>query len=650
MMKFFRKYNKHMLAVFMALLLIVWLADDAIRRILQPDDSSFKVASVYGREIRQRDMLPVFNATSILDSLYPYVIWRMPWYASMRDLDVTPGAVTFNREPLNEMEWYMLVAEARRQGIPAPPGEIERIKAELPDPERALDFVRERHHVGLADIDAALADYVRVLEAARRAAGGVIVTEPEIYEQVKQVAEKVRVEFVLLPASSFVDEKAPLDEEEMKTFLQQYKDTPANGDPDTGYGYQLPAAVQCEYVKIDVDEIARNVAVPADDPWNYWKAHPSEFQHKPTTAQATQPGFKPTTMPFSEARQQVIAKLQKDRAKQEALKLGSELLNRLTAAWGSPPVGENGYAKAPAEMRDDQYLSKQIDALRRPPYGTALRYFRTNWVSQQDASREPGIGQATLIGSKPPVSFAQAVMQVEGLVATKPAASQPGSENYVSLYQPGPSLLSDPQGNVYVYRLVNFRTATAPAGLEEVRQQVEKDLRESKGYKAALEAARRLEQQAGEQGLMAAFNADAGLAQKLGPINGKVQTPPPFARMQFLDMGPYGGARTFPASVPGIGSDERFIRECFRLGAAAAASAPTTRSQRLALVEMKRQKCVVVVEWKENLPIRQDEYDQVRAKVLDMLRSTNVGNFVRDYYNADQIKRRVQWKDIQPRS
>lgn len=662
MMKFFRKYNKHMLAVFMALLLIVWLADDAIRRLLQPDEIGGKVASAFGRELSPRDLEPITRGALILQTLgvgWQTGGWQYIWYGTLMDLGANPFSAPVRQTPLDEYEWYMLVEEARRQNIPVTPREIEEIKASLMNGEARIDAARDRMKASLADIDAAIADYLRVHELARRAAGGLVVTEPEIYQQAKQVGEKVRVQFVVLPASAFQVASAPVDEKGLAELFEKYKDTAPGTDPDVPFGYQQPAAVQVEYVQVDINKVAEKIPVESDAAWRYWKEHPAEFQRQPpapTQPSATQPAAQPVTIPFSEVKDSLLARIRKDRAKDEAMKLGQSLLDDLRAPWKNVPADEFGYAKAPQAVQAEKYMTTLLDTFTKRRFGDAIRYARTNWLTRSDIWQEKGIGMASAPGGRSSVRFGQAALQVAGLVSQKPPASQPAAEFYLALYEPCPSLMTDPQGNVYLYRVVAVRPAAPPASLADVRSKVMEDWLSLKSYEAAGQAAQQLEKQAAAAGLPAALEADASLRATLAKANppdatgsattdyAKVQTPEPFGRMT-IQKSQQRSPSMMPTSIPMIGMDEKFVRECFRLGEVAT-TAPATQKQHVAVVELKRSRRWVVVQWLETLPLRQDAYDEIRMDVAGMLWTASVSGFVRDYFSPELIRRRAQWKDL----
>ena len=640
MMKFFRKYNKHLLAVFMALLLIVWLADEAIRNILRPDEMKTVVAQAYGRDIRQRDLLPTFTSTGILSALG--VAWQQMARVSMADLGVPP-MMAMSREPLTEREWYMLVSEARRQGIVVSPDTVNKLKASLPQADRVIEYVRDTHRVSLAQVDEAIADFLRVREAALRAASGVLITEPEIRQRAKLVAEKVRVEFVVLPAAPFIDSKAPIDESKLKAFFEEHKDFPPGAGPGLGYGYKKPAAVQYEYVQADVDALARAIEVSGDTAYAYWREHKAEFKRSepPATGAASKPAASaPAIMTFEEARPLVVAKLQQERAKQEALRLVRDLISELGQPWTGAAAGPDGYLKAPAGVEADNYLSAHLDAFAKRRFGSALRYQRSGWQTETELSREKGIATARLTDSQTPMMFRQAVFQVQGL-APKPATTKTGSEYYLARYQLCPSPLTDAHGNVYAYRVIGTQPSAPPASLDEVRAQVEKDYREKEAFEAAGRAAEALRAKAAQSGLAAAWEADVPLRERLGK-DAKLEKPAPFAQQELYPM--RGQAIMLPTRVPPIGDDPAFVRECFRL----AEAKTSTQPQRVGVVEMRRARQWVVVQGLEILPIYQDQYDEVRLEIAATLRADALGRFLQNYYSPDEIRRRAQWKDLQP--
>ena len=286
MMKFFRKYTKHLLAIFMALLLIVWLAGDALRSLLREQGHGEEEVrgEAFGESVQLKDMLPAFAEANILDMLYP--AWREPW----RGLAV-------REEPLTPEEWYMLDAAARKSGVFVAQEAVNRLKARIP--AQVLAAIRERSKLSMDDIDRALQSFLRVQEMFHQAAGALRPSEPDLQDYVRQVAEKVRVKLVTFEGAKFAEESYQPTDEEINAHFEKYKDQdPARGSVKE-FGYRLPEAAQIEYIQVSVAELAKTQKVSDDEAYRYWNfpAHRTEFL-KPSTRPATSTA--PATQPKPE--------------------------------------------------------------------------------------------------------------------------------------------------------------------------------------------------------------------------------------------------------------------------------------------------------------------------------------------------------------
>src|SRR5438067_1976086 len=110
MMKFFRKYTKQLLAIFMALLLIVWLGGSALTELLHGDPTGGKTVqgTAYGSTVRLRDMWPAFHETETLEEILgPDILQRL-----------CPPQI--RHEKLSKEEWYLLDEAAKRSHLHVP--------------------------------------------------------------------------------------------------------------------------------------------------------------------------------------------------------------------------------------------------------------------------------------------------------------------------------------------------------------------------------------------------------------------------------------------------------------------------------------------------------------------------------------------------
>src|SRR6187431_699877 len=99
MMKFFRKYNKQLLAFFMALLMIVFIGGSALQGLLRPDPNVEIAKSNLG-SISQLDQRAASNETDLLMSMGQN--WQNPLFSSA--------------DPLTTADWILLSREAEKLG------------------------------------------------------------------------------------------------------------------------------------------------------------------------------------------------------------------------------------------------------------------------------------------------------------------------------------------------------------------------------------------------------------------------------------------------------------------------------------------------------------------------------------------------------
>jgi len=635
-MKFFRKYNKHLLAGFMALLLVAWLAGDALPRLLSPDENAKVFAKAFGKDLRIRDMAPTYTEAQILNELN--IRWQMSWAFSLQDLGVNPYLARLDREPITEQEWYMLVGWAKREGVEVPPAEVQAIKKQLPNAAQIIEIVNKRHGVPIEVIDQAIENFLRVKDAVRQAGWAVLVTEPEVRQRMREVGEKVKVKYLPFGAVSFIDAKAPVSDAELQAQFYKYKDV--SPDETTPYGYRLPATVQIEYVTANIAEVAQLIQVDEQKAYSYWKEHKNEFMKPIVDAEATsQPASAPSTQPFDtfeEAKKEVFAKMSKNEAEGEVIRLMRDLISRLSQDWQNAQTGDDRYMIAPDVVKADNYLSREVDVIAKRKYGKALKYNRTAPMTQMALLGDPMIGRASTMDQRRPVMLSTLAFQVQGL-SPRPEGGE--GDNYLSLYQPFAMPLRDAQDNICMFRVIAVNPSRPPADLKDVRDAVERDVREVRAYQVAGEAARKYAA-AAQSGLDDALSADQELRQKLG--TGTRAQEATFARNRMPNM--FEGQELKPSIVPLIGPDAGFIREAFRLGE----MKTSTQPQRVSVVELASSKRWAVIQWIESLPIRQDEYDQQRMQIISSLYTDEAASFVKNFYAPDQIRARAAWKDMEP--
>jgi len=305
MLKFFRKYNKWILAVGASLLMVAFLIQPVLGMFFpKPEDQ--KVGEVFGREVKELERRHAETDLAILTVLEPLGGWAQA---------MTGG---------DEIVWLLILADAERMGLHASGWAIAqtRLQLGLNEPEtmqRAILAAQRQSARALtpADIDAAIGDWLVAEQYATLVRGdaplersGTTVTTtavpglrrllkwrqevqriendprlaqfasvPELYQlylvnQVRQAAAQlwmqdqqprvslptltrfaqrevanVSGDIVVIPAAAFLDEVGEPAEPQLRTLFNEHRDR-APGARDGAFGYRLPARAKVEAVAV----------------------------------------------------------------------------------------------------------------------------------------------------------------------------------------------------------------------------------------------------------------------------------------------------------------------------------------------------------------------------------------------------------------
>jgi hypothetical protein len=627
MMKFFRKYNKQLLAIFMALLLIVWLGGSALTELIRSrgDYGKTPQGTAYGKTITLKDMQPSFLETETLEQIMGRPLWQYPWAFVVQTLGMNmQQAGAIRQMPLSKDEWYMLDTAARKAHVQITPEALESFKAKSMITPEVSNVIRQRTHKTQEELDEALTSFARVQEAAVQAAQAVKVSEADINEMVRRTGEKARIEAVAIEAKSFYDKNYQPTPQEIQAQFDKYKNITSQ---PSSPGYELPAAAQIEYIEIDSDALAQRQKVDDQEAYAYWKEHSSEFTKptstRPTTSSAPASQPKPYTS-FSEASPKVIAKLKKEKAQNEAQRIiAPEMIAKLAEPWAALTTTRPSDAKtAPDRQKAADLYPKLIEQFQ-AKYPGAFKYKRLDLIEEPALAKEP-VGAATALpNSEQETTVAQAAFMVPGLDTRN---ESPQSQRFFrGLYETASEPFAGSSGNVYIIRTVAIRPKQAPSDLSTVRERIVEDLRNARAFEEAQKAAQKLFEAAKQKGLQAALDGDPALKARLGPD--PLKKPEPFAQMMMR----YFGA---PLKSPELG-DKIF----------ALAGKTTTQPIKVTMVEDKAQKRFLIGQLEEIMPVTREEYQQMRTRALQYIETQHRMDVLREWFDPAQIRARVQWVD-----
>ena len=241
MMKFFRKYNKQLLALFMVLLMVVFIGGSALQSLMDPK-IDFQVAKCNFGPISNLEVNVANEATKLMESLQ--LDWRQRFAG-------TPS-------PLETMDWLLLSREADSLGWS--PDESSALAAGGDDSLTAkIDQMARAMRVKPVAIRRAMAEYRAVQEAAGAIASAATPSQAEVDSAARDALEQVRIRAAVLPADAFAEPGRNFSEDELKSHFETYRDKERGVGLNFGY-YRHPA-IKVQYLRIDRDAIAEKLGV-----------------------------------------------------------------------------------------------------------------------------------------------------------------------------------------------------------------------------------------------------------------------------------------------------------------------------------------------------------------------------------------------------
>ncbi len=640
MMKFFRKRQKEMLAIFMAGLLIIWLGGTAVESLMYSGQQTFPMAQTRYGKVTNQDTSAAQAYTSLIEGAFGE--WQYP-------------AGRLSREPLTLVDWVVATREAHRLGT-RPPSAAAR--AELTDigGDGLIATLAQHREVKTEHVVDAFAELTGVRQAAIIASRAAVPSEAAFRAAAHDALETVRINAVLLPSKAFQEPDQPVTDEEVAELFEKHRTSQAGMGLD--FGYMIPPSVRVQYVKVDVNKISDSLRVAeetldaeARELWEkdkerreFKRPEPEKKLDEPTTADDASSetdadegddgeeekagdeadGDEPEVEgpeyfeTWEEAREAARAIVRKERAERAADRIITSVSDQMRNHWYGAAPRDDGYKDAPAVMTAAGYALELVSQVpERFRYPDAVSVVTTGFFAQREARDVAEIGSAFGEGFR---QIRDLAFLVQGLVDI-PEDNQVDRSRFLSLYQPSSYILEDASGARYLWRVVETRGEKEPESAAEVLKYIHDDVRTLRGYRAAQAAAATLLEAARQDGLKPAFDASEALKDHV--VDGVAfRRPEPFARqMRFnVTTGRYARTNITIQQVATVAPE--VVDSIFALA---------DQQPPLTSFELENQAMVLVVEWVETLPAREDEFAELRQQssmTLDFLTRQTLAEWV----------------------
>ena len=615
MLKFFRQYNKIILAVGIPILMVMFLIQPTLQMFM-PDPAEEVVGTVDGVELTVADIRRADGQLSVISTVHPLlkpfgVRDPLQWELIQRDA----RAMGLSASDAEVRDMLAILGEeagdagslARRMGVPVG-SLVEALRSRLiyqrywslVQGHTHLSVARQLEHVIGAEQLRMAGNSISSVFSVAAALGAPRISEPLRDRFLSDLRTAVRITAVVIEPDRYEHRIDTPTHEKLETLYEQYKEfLPGQGRP-YGLGYRFPDRAKIEFLEIPIARVATKVAEDRLDEaelMSYYDSHPSEFKppapmdNNPNSTQTPAPADTPRVpRPYAEVRKLIISKMRQQKASSLCEQMVKAAQAILIEDARRRPVGESTHSTAsptnhvPIGLHEvAKRLHDQFDVL------PVVQVHDSRWLSIAELAQLPGINNAMLPGGRP-VRFIEYVTSAQELVGDN--ASHPLASMGLRAGQLGSPLISV-DGDRYLFRLTAAESSRVPKSLDEVVDQVTEDAVRVALYELLKQDASTWSQRAADETLDGLATSIDTAAVRPVPI--RKRTP-----------GEEGSIFKFGAPyVEAIGKSEAFVDEVFDLArrvVAAGGPEQVPAGDRLATIAVDRTMRLAVVRVDEILP------------------------------------------------
>jgi hypothetical protein len=503
MFKFFRKYQKHMMAFFMVILMVAFIVPTTFRGTQGGADQIVGHAGddkIYREQLRSAE-----DQFNLLTQVVMHVrnSGEQQWEPIVLSM---PAA--FVQDVRNKPEkYFLLLYEAKKMGLSPDMKEAEEVLASpnvgirMPDDTVvSFDNITDANMRG--NLQYSLANVLMISRAFRNAADALKISAPFVQHELAAENEKIKVRLVDFAGKDYLARVPAPTPEQLQQQFDHFSEIESGGQssPDNpfAFGYKYPNRVKLQYLAIPRTEVRKAVQASKDDyAWEvdanrYYLKHQGEFPttqptHAPQYSFAT-PTSQPTTQPFAQVREKIINGLIEPQTDKMQHEIAAELSSRLDQDYLA--FAKDPKSVTPTFETFDYLKNLAADIQSKYHVTITVASIADSFKDAKDLRSLPGIGQ---VGKVPDY----ATNYIDVFVPDE-LKSTPG---VLHLFQSSKPQASSTSGDVYIFRVTAAEPAHKPASLAEVKDQIESDWKHQQAYDLAKADAQKAFDSAQKQGL-----------------------------------------------------------------------------------------------------------------------------------------------------
>ncbi len=567
MLKLFRKNHRLVSVVmggFMILLLVSWLLTDSSTNIvdnLRMNTTTWAVSD--GESISASTLNDTIGELRVLEALGDRQIVQM-------------GVL---KEPAF---WYLLVKEADAAGL-VPPQQVtlrELQQTQMPEgvtPDLFIATLASRAQSSQEAVLETLSRLTGVRRLINQIASAGRISDRRLRHEAAALSLGMDGDALLLDAGKIAGIDVPAaGAAALETQLKAFGGT-EKGQGDKGFGYKLPNQLKLEWLSIPAAvvqaKLEQSPALSNVELRKYYMEHEAEFSGKQALS--------PVPVTFDTQRDAVRAKVLGKLLDDELAAIAKFATDRLQMDLRSVPSA-GGYYSLPADWSTTSVSMQSLADEIAQRFGIAVPIVQNSgdrWIEPQDVPTLPGIG-----GAASKRVGASDVRAQQLAIALKEFGGSPTLPTQCGVAFP--ALIDAATKDLYLARPTAAQAARAAITVDEVRADLEADLKRIAVYDVLASRVDAIKQAAADDGL-GALGAQYGA------------TPAPFEKLsevnpQFLQ---YGFRMGMP--IPGLGVDDTAMKAIVAAAMALPTDAPVAdapAAARTVVVALPNRLAVLVVQ------------------------------------------------------
>ncbi|HEX42152.1 MAG TPA: hypothetical protein ENN81_08840 [Phycisphaerales bacterium] len=504
LMKWFRRHNTKLMAIFVAILLLGWVLGAWLQQVARRRGGMSSTIATYldGRKMTQNDLMAAQRELDVLRMLQADVLLsNVDLYgiflgqllfgedrSSPEMINNLKRLIRENQYRISERQlydmyqrrgtpatvfWTLLKAEAQAAGMAVSTDEAGRIVAMLIPQvtQRAMQYgpymrgVMERSQLSEQQILRVFADLLAVVQFAQFTCSMQDLTLSELSHSASASQETIDVSLVEIRAEHFMKDQNEPSVEAVQRQFEAYKGHfkgDVGDDNPYGFGYKLPGRAQIEYIAIKIDDVTAAITEPTQqDKEDYYQDNVAEFTQKVPSDPSDPNSLKiDRVRTFAEVEAIIGARLRQSRTNT----LADEILAAARDLSEAGLQDVDAQTAAEAVLREKAGDYKAIAAQLTEKYKVPVHAGMTGLLDARRFQEDEYLRRLYIRGSSAsPMPLIRAVFLVKALAGEHPVGGEASQTRLYENIGPARDMLGEV---VAIVRVVDVRAAEIPAAAD----------------------------------------------------------------------------------------------------------------------------------------------------------------------------------------